>query len=105
MPDANGATPLPVTAISIIALIFGWWGLAVLNGDPTVLPGPWRVVPLALSGATRCKPERGPVHAAEVHPQVRPDRVARLTQCEILEICAGIKGKGAVVIVDDGAST
>ena len=49
MPDANSSTPLPVTAISIIALILGWWGLAVLNGDPTVLPGPWRVVPLALS--------------------------------------------------------
>lgn len=49
MPEADRNTSLPVTAISILALILGWWGLANLNGDPSVLPGPWRVLPLAVS--------------------------------------------------------
>ncbi|MEV8468104.1 ABC transporter permease [Fluviibacterium sp. DFM31] len=43
--DRSGA--LPVTAISIAAMVAGWWVLALLNGDPSVLPGPGVVLPLA----------------------------------------------------------
>lgn len=48
-PEADRTSNLPVAAISILALIFSWWGLATLNGDPTVLPSPWQVFPLAAS--------------------------------------------------------
>ncbi len=48
-PEAEHSASLPVAAISILALVLGWWGLALLNGDPTVLPSPWRVFPLAAS--------------------------------------------------------
>lgn len=48
-PEADLTGNLPVAAISILALIFSWWGLAILNGDPTVLPSPWQVFPLAVS--------------------------------------------------------
>lgn len=48
-PEADRAASFPVAAISILALIVGWWGLAILKGDPTVLPSPWRVLPLAAS--------------------------------------------------------
>lgn len=46
---ADRTGPLAVTAVSILAMVLGWGALALLNGDPTVLPGPWRVLPLALS--------------------------------------------------------
>ncbi|SDJ47720.1 ABC transporter permease [Aliiruegeria lutimaris] len=42
--DRSGS--IAVTATSILAMVLGWWALALINGDPTVLPGPWRVLPL-----------------------------------------------------------
>lgn len=48
-PEADRAAPFPVAVVSTLLLIAAWWGLAAVNGDPTVLPGPWRVLPLAAS--------------------------------------------------------
>lgn len=48
MAEAERARRLPVTFLSIAALLALWSALAVLNGDPLVLPGPWRVAPLIL---------------------------------------------------------
>ncbi|MSU90270.1 ABC transporter permease subunit [Rhodobacteraceae bacterium 2CG4] len=35
-----------VTALSALGLLLAWSALALLNGDPLVLPGPWRIAPL-----------------------------------------------------------
>ena len=36
----------PVTLASLAGLVALWSVLALINGDPSVLPGPWRVAPL-----------------------------------------------------------
>lgn len=46
---AERKTALPVAALSVLLLVLFWWALARLNGDPAVLPGPERVVPLVLA--------------------------------------------------------
>ncbi len=46
MGEAKGRYRLPVTLLSVAGLIALWSALALLNGDPQVLPGPWRVLPL-----------------------------------------------------------
>jgi NitT/TauT family transport system permease protein len=46
MGEAKGQYRLPVTLLSVAGLIALWSALALLNGDPQVLPGPWRVLPL-----------------------------------------------------------
>ncbi len=40
-----------VPALSIVALVAFWSLLAILNGDPDVLPGPWQVAPLIVKEA------------------------------------------------------
>lgn len=40
-----GSSPAAVRALSIAALIAFWAALALVNGDPRVLPGPWDVLP------------------------------------------------------------
>jgi len=47
-PETDARRSLLIAAISILALIGVWSLLAVLNGDPAELPGPWRVLPQAL---------------------------------------------------------
>lgn len=40
---------VPVGPLSILAMLAAWSLLALANGDPSVLPGPWIVWPLILS--------------------------------------------------------
>ena len=46
-PEAERKGSLAIAAISTVALIAAWSLLSILNGDASVLPGPWRVLPLA----------------------------------------------------------
>lgn len=46
MQETDRKGSLPVAAISVCAMIGGWSILALVNGDPSVFPGPWRVFPL-----------------------------------------------------------
>lgn len=47
-PAADPPGSLVVAALSILAMLGAWSLLAVLVGDPSELPGPWRVLPLAV---------------------------------------------------------
>lgn len=49
MQEAEGPRSVWIGIFSVLLLVAGWWGLAVLKGDPTVLPSPLKVVPLAAS--------------------------------------------------------
>lgn len=49
MSLAHGAA----RALSLAGLLLFWTLLALINGDPSVLPGPWRVLPLIWTEAVR----------------------------------------------------
>lgn len=44
--DTDRTSGVLVSALSIAGLVLAWWGLAIWTADPTVLPGPWQVLPL-----------------------------------------------------------
>ena len=47
-PGAERGLPSRLTVpLSIAGLVLAWTALALLNGNPRVLPGPWLVAPLA----------------------------------------------------------